>query len=120
MYTGEATRLKMANSRYREVYPREGIGFGIQAAFIPSQAPNVDGAHAFLDYIMDPARGAQCFEYSGYYCTYSASEPFITPEYKAHIILPHFNDFEMIENLGREAENAHSQIWRTFRTALKL
>jgi spermidine/putrescine-binding protein len=119
MYTGEVTRLKVSNPRYKEVYPQEGIGFGIQAAFIPSRAPNPDGAYAFLDFIMDPKRGARCFEYSGYYCTYSASEPFISPHYREHIILPHFNDFEMIENIGREAENTHSRIWKSFKTALQ-
>ncbi|MDR2068377.1 MAG: spermidine/putrescine ABC transporter substrate-binding protein [Spirochaetaceae bacterium] len=119
MYTGEVTRVRIANSNLKEVYPLEGIGFGIQAAFVPSRAPNAEGAYAFLNYIMDPRRGARCFEYSGYYCTYSASEAFISPQYKPHIILPNFNDFEMIENLGREAENAHTRIWRTFRSALK-
>ncbi|MDR2759532.1 MAG: spermidine/putrescine ABC transporter substrate-binding protein [Spirochaetaceae bacterium] len=119
MYTGEVTRLKVENPQFKVVYPQEGIGFGIQAAFIPSHAPNADGAYAFLNYILDPRRGARCFEYSGYYCTYSASEPFISPQYKDYIILPQFNDFEMIENIGRDAENAHSRIWRTFRSVLK-
>ncbi|MFP3090762.1 spermidine/putrescine ABC transporter substrate-binding protein [Treponema sp. TIM-1] len=118
MYTGEVTRLRVSNPQFKEVYPSEGIGFGIQAAFIPRRAPNAEGAYAFLNYILDPERGARCFEYSGYYCTYSASEPYIDPQYREHLILPHFNDFEMIENLGQEAENAHVRIWRTFRSAL--
>jgi spermidine/putrescine-binding protein len=118
MYTGEVTRLKAAHPQYRVVYPREGIGFGIQAAFVPSNAPNADAAYAFLNFILDPRRGARCFEYSGYYCTYSASESHISPQYREYLILPNFRDFEMIENLGREAENAHSRIWRAFRAAL--
>jgi spermidine/putrescine-binding protein len=119
MYTGEVTRLKASHPQYRVVYPQEGIGFGIQAAFVPSNAPNPNAAHMFLNYILDPRQGARCFEYSGYYCTYSASEPFISPEYKDFIILPNFRDFEMIENLGRDAENAHSRIWRNFRAAMQ-
>jgi spermidine/putrescine-binding protein len=120
MYTGEVTRLMASHPRYKVVYPLEGIGFGIQAAFIPSNAPNSNAAHTFLNYIMDPKRGAQCFEYCGYYCTYTASEPFIGPQYKDFLILPNFRDFEIIENLGRDAESAHVRIWRAFRTALKL
>jgi spermidine/putrescine-binding protein len=118
MYTGEVTRLKISNPQYKVVYPEEGIGFGIQAAFIPSKAPNPGAAYAFLDYIMDPRRGARCFEYSGYYCTYSASEPFISPRYRDLIILPDFNDFEMLENINREAENAHVRNWKAFMAAL--
>ncbi|MDR2631982.1 MAG: spermidine/putrescine ABC transporter substrate-binding protein [Spirochaetaceae bacterium] len=119
MYTGEVTRLKTSYPQYKVVYPEEGIGFGIQAAFIPSRAPNPNAAYAFLNYIMDPKRGAQCFEYSGYYCTYSASEPFISPRYKDLLILPNLKDFEMIENIGQEAENAHTRVWRAFRAALQ-
>jgi spermidine/putrescine-binding protein len=118
MYTGEVTRLKISNPQYKVVYPEEGIAFGIQAAFVPSHAPNPDAAYAFLDYIMDPRRGARCFEYSGYYCTYSASEPFISPRYKDLIILPRFNDFEMVENISQEAESAHVRNWKAFKAAL--
>jgi spermidine/putrescine-binding protein len=117
MYTGDLTRLKMAKPNFKVVYPREGIGFGIQAAFIPRRARNSDAAHAFLTYILDPARGARCFEYSGYYCTYSASEPHISQQYKEHLILPNFGNFEMIENIGQEAESAHVRIWRAFKAA---
>jgi spermidine/putrescine-binding protein len=119
MYTSQVTMAKMADPELRVVFPREGIGFGIMAAFIPSRSPNPDGAYAFLDYILDAERGARCFEYLGYYSTYSASDPYISAEFKEFLTLPEgFNvDMEMIGNVSPEAEEVHELIWTAFRAA---
>jgi spermidine/putrescine-binding protein len=131
MYTDQVTKsklgnpdsddpkLKAGNPNLKVVYPKEGIGFGVMAAFIPSRAPNADAAHAFLNYILDARRGAECFEYLGYYCTYLASEPFISPTYKEYLTLPKFGNFELVQNLSPEAEEVHGQIWTAFNLAVK-
>jgi len=118
-YTSEATQAKMANPDLKIVFPKEGIGFGIMAGFIPIKAPNPDAAHAFLNYIMDPQRGAECFEFLGYFSTYSASDPLIKPEYKDFLTLPAgFNvNMEMIQNINSDANEKHEQIWTAFKTA---
>jgi spermidine/putrescine-binding protein len=119
MYTSQVTIAKMTRPDLEVVFPREGIGFGIMAAFIPSHAPNADAAYAFLNYIMDPQRGASCFEYLGYYSTFSASDRYIAPEFRAFLTLPQgFNtNMEMIQNISPEAEELHNLIWTEFRTA---
>jgi len=119
MYTSNVTNAKMAAPYLEVVFPEEGIGFGIMAAFIPSGASNPDAAHAFLNYIMDAQRGASCFEYLGYYSTFSASDPIISPEYKEFLTLPAgFNlNMEMIRNIEPEAEDLHNRIWTDFRRA---
>ena len=87
--------------------------------FIPSNAPNADAAYAFLDFIMDAERGAACFEYLGYYSTWSASDLFIDPEMKEWLTLPEgFNiDMEMIQSISGEAEELHDLIWTEFKAA---
>ena len=119
MYTSQVTWAKMENPALKVVFPREGIGFGIMAAFVPSKAPNADAAHAFLTYIMDPRRGAECFEYLGYYSTFLASDPYIGADYKEFLTLPDgFNvNMEMIQNINADAEEEHSRIWTTFKAA---
>jgi spermidine/putrescine-binding protein len=119
VYTRMATVAKTGKPNLKIVFPKEGIGFGIMPAFIPVKAPNPNAAHAFLDYIMDARRGAQCFEYLGYYCTFKASEQYISAVNKELLILPGFRNFEMIENLSQEAEDAHAQIWKAFLVASK-
>ena len=39
LYTSQATMAKMANPDLEVVFPEEGIGFGIMAQFIPTNAP---------------------------------------------------------------------------------
>ena len=119
MYTSQVTMAKMENPYLRVVFPREGIGFGIMAGFIPSKAPNHDAAYAFLDYIMDARRGAECFEFLGYYSTYSASDPFISTVFKEFLTLPQgFNtNMEMIQNITPDAEEEHSLVWTAFKSA---
>jgi spermidine/putrescine-binding protein len=117
MYTSQATAAKLANPGLEVVFPSEGIGFGIMGSFIPVKAPNADAAYAFLNYILDPERGAACFEYLGYYSTFSASDPHIGEEYQSFLTLPEgFNvNMEMIQNISAEAEEEHSLIWTAFR-----
>ncbi|MDR1353894.1 MAG: spermidine/putrescine ABC transporter substrate-binding protein [Treponema sp.] len=122
MYTSQVTAAKMEDPSLEVVFPSEGIGYGIMGSFIPSKAPNPDAAYAFLAYILDPQRGAECFEYLGYYCTFSASEPLIGGEYKEFLTLPEgFNvDMEMIGNINEAAEEEHARVWTAFREATGL
>ena len=119
MYTSQVTMAKLANPDLEIVYPSEGIGFGIMAQFIPSNAPHAAAAYAFMDYILQPEVSAKCFEYLGYYCTNLEAEQYISEEFKDFLTLP--EDFdgetEMIQNVSSEAEEAHSKIWTEFKSA---
>ena len=118
MYTSQVTMAKMTDPSLEIVYPEEGIGFGIMAMFVPSKAPNADAAHKFIEFILDPERGAKCYEYLGYYCTASASEPYIAEEYRSFLTLPaefSRDNMEMIENITPEADDAHIAVWTEFK-----
>jgi spermidine/putrescine-binding protein len=119
MYTDQATKAMLANPALKMVFPKEGIGYGIQAAFIPSKAPNPAAAQAFLNYILDARRGALCFENLGYYCTFAASEPFIKEEYRKYLTLPEgFNiNMETLRLVNKAAEEEHERAWIAFRAA---
>ena len=101
------------------VYPTEGVGFGIMAQFIPSNAPHSDAAHAFIDYILRPEVAKSCFEWMGYYCTNKAADSLIDPAYQPFLTLP--EDFdgktEMIQNVSAETEEIHAQMWTEFKAA---
>jgi spermidine/putrescine-binding protein len=128
MYTDQVFKSLIQNPELKMVYPKEGIGFGIMPAFIPANAANPRAAHWFLNAIMDPRRGARCFEYLGYYCTFSASEDYINPDYRPYLLLPmeerngravnKFGNFEVMLNLPGEAEAVHAEIWDVFTGAL--
>lgn len=119
MYTSQVTQAKLANPNLKIVFPSEGIGFGIMAAFIPSNAPNAEAAYAFLDYMLRPEIAADYFEWLGYYSTNKAADAYISEEYKEFLTLP--EDFsgntEMIQRISAEAEEAHTKIWTEFKAA---
>ena len=120
MYTSQVTMVMMERPDFTVVFPTEGLGFGIMAAFIPARAPNSDAAHAFLNYILDPERGARCFENLGYYSTFAASDTLINEEYRQFLTLPaSFNkgSMEMIQNISEEAETLHNRVWTEFKAA---
>jgi spermidine/putrescine-binding protein len=121
MYTSQVTMAKMAKPELKVVFPSEGIGFGIMAAFVPSNAHNAKAAHVFLDYILDPRRGAKCFTALGYYSTFSASDQYIDEKYRDLLTLPEdfkkSNSMEMIQNISPEAVELHNRIWTEFKSA---
>jgi len=120
MYTSQVTMAKMQKPDLAVVFPTEGIGFGIMAAFIPAHAPNAGAAYSFLDYILEPERGARCFETLGYYSTFSASDALISEKYRSFLTLPagfDKNSMEMIQNISAEAESLHNRVWTEFKAA---
>lgn len=118
MYTSQVTQALQANPDLKAVYPREGLGFGIMAGFIPSNAPNKDAAYAFCDYLLRPDVAAKCFEFVGYYCTTKAAEPYISEAMKPFIVLPaDQHSGEIIQNVPLEIEDLHTRIWTAFKNA---
>ena len=118
MYTSQVTMAKMTKPELAVVYPGEGIGFGIMGMFIPSQAPNAEAAHLFIDYILRPEISAKSFEYLGYYCTTKAADDLISEEYRDFLVLPaefKAEDMEMIGNISPEAAAREEEIWIEFR-----
>ncbi|MBD5555021.1 MAG: spermidine/putrescine ABC transporter substrate-binding protein [Roseburia sp.] len=116
LYTSQVFEALKAREDLEVVYPKEGLGFGIMAGFIPSDAPNADAAYAFVNYLLEPEVSAKCFEYIGYYCTNKAAEEYISDEMKEFIILPEdAAEGEIIQNISQEAEDLHSEIWNQFK-----
>ena len=118
LYTSQVYLAMTARPDLKLVLPKEGLGFGIMASFLPSQAPNPDAAYAFLDYINRPENAAKCFEFLGYYCTNKAAESHISEDMKELLVLPEDAAAgEIVQNISQEAEDLHSEIWNQFRDA---
>ncbi len=60
--------------------PKEGALMWFDQMAIPADAPNPDGAHAFLNFIMDPHNIAAATNYVWYANGNKASQEFIDPE----------------------------------------
>ena len=120
MYTSQVNQALKANPDLKVVYPKEGLGFGIMAGFIPSKAPNAEAAYKFLEYINEPEVAAKCFEYIGYFVTNKAAESYVSDDWKDLIVFPEdkislIEGGELIENISDEANELHNKLWEEFR-----
>ena len=115
LYTSQVTQVLSENPELKVVYPKEGLGFGIMAGFIPSNAPNSDAAHQFLNYILEPETGAQCFDFMGYYSTNIEADEFLENQDLA--VPDTVTEGEIVQNVSEDAEAAYNKNWTEFRAA---
>lgn len=119
-YTSEVTLACTADPSLKVVYSQKGLGFGVQGQFIPVNAPHPAAAHRFIDYLLRPEIGSQCFEAVGYYSTNKAADPLITDAMKPFLTLPEgveIGQMDMMRNVPSEVMDLHSQLWTEFRSA---
>lgn len=120
LFTSQVVLALSQNPELEVVYPKEGLGFGVDAAFIPSKAPNSDNAHAFLNFILDGEMGAQIAQQTYYLCPNQASYEFLDEEFKKSLIISTDDvpNGEFIQDVGPEATSLHEEFWTEFKAAL--
>ncbi|NLO84023.1 MAG: spermidine/putrescine ABC transporter substrate-binding protein [Clostridiales bacterium] len=100
------------------VYPKEGLGFGIDGFVIPAQAANVDGAHQFLDFLMDPQIAAHNAEWQAYMCVNKAANEFLSETFTQSPVFSVPDDMiknaEYVENIGA-SETLYQEIYTEFK-----
>lgn len=77
-FSGEAADMMYENEHLHYVIPKEGSNLWFDNIVIPKTAKNVEGAYAFINFMLDPENAAQNAEYIGY----------STPNQKAEALLP--------------------------------
>ncbi|MBQ7714138.1 MAG: spermidine/putrescine ABC transporter substrate-binding protein [Oscillospiraceae bacterium] len=114
LYTSQVTQVLAADPSLEVVYPAEGLGFGIMAAFVPVNAPNASAAHAFLNYLLEPEVSKACFEWLGYYNTNGAADDIVDPQ----LVVPaSVTSGEIIQNVSEAANDAYNRNWTAFKAA---
>ena len=68
MFTPFVYMVQLDHPEFKVVYPKEGLGYGIDGLVIPTDAKHVDAAHQFLDYLMRPEVAANNAEMQYYIC----------------------------------------------------
>ena len=111
-----------ANPDLKVVWPKEGLGFGIDGCFIPVNAPHAKNANAFLEYLLRPEVAAVCAEWQ-YYCTPNAAAlevigDWYTARSEFMGIFDRMGDAEFVLNLPTADEQKFQDIWTTFKLGL--
>ncbi|MBS4202043.1 ABC transporter substrate-binding protein [Bacillus sp. FJAT-49732] len=65
-WSGEAADIMSENEDLDYVVPEEGSNLWFDNMVIPKSAQNVEGAHKFINFMLDPENAAQNAEYIGY------------------------------------------------------
>lgn len=66
VWSGEAADIMGENEDLDYVIPEEGSNLWFDNMVIPKSAKNIDGAHQFINFMLDPQNAAQNAEYVGY------------------------------------------------------
>lgn len=118
IYASYASLLINEGLSYEVVYPKEGLGFGIDGFVLTAASQNADSAHAFLDYLMRPEVAAHNAEYQGYTCVNKAAEDYLSAQYWANpaVCIPDeaLKGAEIVQNIG-DAESLYTDIYTAFK-----
>jgi len=100
------------------VYPKEGLGFGIDGLVISKEAPHPENAHKLLNYLLEPKIGARIAELQYYMSPNAAALELMSDEFKNSPIIniPEelLKDAEFIQDIG-EYESEYQSIWQRFK-----
>ncbi len=117
LYTSQVTSVMAEDPSLEVVYPKEGLGYGVMGAFIPSEAPNAEGANLFLNYILEPENAAACMNYIGYLNTIEAADDLVNPALVADADQIAGLEKAFVLNVSEEAEEAYNKNWTEFKAA---
>lgn len=119
VWSGDALDIRSENDKIDFAIPREGTNIWFDNMVIPMGAKNIEGAHLFINFMLDPENAAQNAEYVGY----------STPNWKALEYLPDeitederfypgpevTERFELYENLGKKMTAYYNELFLEFK-----
>ncbi len=114
VYNGDAVRAIAENGKLAFVLPREGAIIWVDSMVIPARAPNLAGAHAFLNFILDPEVGAKLSNFNQYATPNDASLPLVRKEDRENpAIYPteqEIRTLEYLQDIGEDTQ-LYDQVW---------
>ncbi|BAU28603.1 spermidine/putrescine-binding protein [Aneurinibacillus soli] len=123
VWSGDAHEIMGQNKKLDYVVPEEGSNLWFDNMVIPKTAKNIDGAHKFINFMLDPKHAAQNAKYVGY----------STPNEKALAFLPKdiagderfypatnvTEKLEVYENLGKRMLAHYNELFLEFKMHTK-
>ncbi len=119
-YSGDLFQVQMENPKVVIMLPREGVTIGCDAMVIPKTAKQVALAHAFINFVLDPAIAAENMEWMGYYCPNKPALAKVSAEFLKNpaITIPAELQAkcEVIEDLGPDLAK-YTKVWDQVKAA---
>lgn len=120
LFTSQVVLALQGNPDLKVVYPKEGLGFGCDALFVPINAPHADNAYRFLDYILQGEVGADISTQVWYLCPNKAAYEHLPEDFQDSLIISadQIPEGEFIMNVGSDALSVHDEVYTAFKAAL--
>ncbi|MEQ9668292.1 ABC transporter substrate-binding protein [Coleofasciculus sp. G2-EDA-02] len=113
-YSSDATEIMPENEDLRYVLPESGSSLWIDTLAIPKTAPNIDGAYAWINFMLQPDVAARIVERLSFATPNKAAYNLLPPELKNNASLfPPEEALERCENLEplEEVEAVYERYW---------
>ncbi len=119
VWSGDAADIMWENEDLDYVVPSEGSNLWFDNMVIPKNAQNVEGAHAFINFMLDPENAAQNTDYVGYSTPNEAAMEYLDEEVTSDERFypnPEMTDkLEVYENLGKPMQAYYSELFLEFK-----
>lgn len=119
-YSGDLFQVQIENPKVEILIPREGVTIGCDEMVIPKTAKQVELAHAFINFVLDPAIAAENMEWMGYYCPNKPALDKVSPDFLKNPAITIPADVEakceVIEDLGPDLAK-YTKVWDEVKAA---
>ncbi len=113
-YGGDLMLVQSENEDIQIAIPREGSAISFDDMVIPASAKQVELAHRFINFVLDPHVAAELTEFIYFLCPNEVSYQYLSPEVREDPILfppPEVVEkLEMIGDLG-EQNTRYTKLW---------
>lgn len=114
VYNGDAVRAIDEDATLGFFVPREGSLIWCDAMVVPAEAPNPDGAHAFINFLLDPENGAKLSNFNRYATPNAESLKLISEADRANAAIYPSEEtkksLEYLEDLGPDTR-LYDEVW---------
>ncbi|MHA6250530.1 ABC transporter substrate-binding protein [Oceanobacillus sp. CAU 1775] len=118
-WSGDARDIMWENEALDYVVPEEGSNLWFDNMVIPSTADNVEGAHAFINFMLDPEIAAQNTDYVSYSTPNKEALKYLDDEViedERFYPSPELTErLEVYENLGKEMLGFYNELFLAFK-----
>lgn len=118
MFTPYVVMALQENPDLKVVFPKEGLGIGIDSMVIPVNAPHPENAHKMINFLLDAKVGAHVVEEQLFTTPNAAAHEYLSDELRNNPVLnidaELLEDAEFIKDLG-DYESVYQEIWKNFK-----
>lgn len=122
-WSGQAADMMYENEEIDYVVPEEGSNLWFDNIVIPKTAKNIDGAHAFINFMLDPEVAAQNADYVGYstpnLTALDLMDPEVVEDERFYPDEETRSHLEVYKNLGLELLGVYNELFLEFKMDMK-